>query len=418
MVRRFFKKRILAGCLVVMLLSVLMSSTTITVVADVGVYYSYTLENGKATITEFHPLSFAGDLTIPATIDGYPVTAIGSEAFLACTSLKSVTIPSGVESIGDSAFYGCKSLTSITIPHSVTTIGSLSFSECSSLKSVSLPKDIKVIDYFTFRYCTSLKSVTIPYGVTEIRNFAFSNCTSLESVTIPDSVTILCESSFSNCTSLKRIVIPKSVRSMKQWSFFNCTSLADVWYIGESREDVGVHSSNYAVFDATWHCVSRCPNDLHYAMGCDEVCAACHTKLEGINEHFYDNACDTECAECETTRSVGEHVYVDGEDLDCNHCGFVRTIDTSPTTSPTNMVFTNRYTMLGVIAFFVLIVVVCIAIHVKNRKVLATKNADAMPPYPLDTAATNEFCGNCGNLFTSSDPFCSKCGCSRHENNV
>ena len=73
------------------------------------------------------------DVVIPSTIDGKRVTRIGDEAFSACTSLTSVTIPDSVTSIGDSAFYRCTNLTSVTIPDSVTSIGWGAFYGCESL---------------------------------------------------------------------------------------------------------------------------------------------------------------------------------------------------------------------------------------------------------------------------------------------
>jgi len=86
----------------------------------------YKLENGTLTITGCDPKP-TGDLIIPDTIDGFPVTSIGSEAFADCTGLTSVTLPSSLKSIGDLAFYGCSKLTSLKIPSSVTSIGYWAF---------------------------------------------------------------------------------------------------------------------------------------------------------------------------------------------------------------------------------------------------------------------------------------------------
>ena len=77
---------------------------------------------------------------------------IGNYAFLSCTALASITIPSGVTSIGTDAFSGCYSLASITIPSGVTGISSNAF-----------------------RSCYSLASITIPSGVTNIYAGAFNN---------------------------------------------------------------------------------------------------------------------------------------------------------------------------------------------------------------------------------------------------
>ncbi|MDR1629871.1 MAG: leucine-rich repeat domain-containing protein [Oscillospiraceae bacterium] len=64
------------------------------------------------------------------------VTSIGKNVFRYCSSLESVTIPNGITSIGESAFYYCSSLTNIVIPNSVTSIGNLAFLNCTSITSI------------------------------------------------------------------------------------------------------------------------------------------------------------------------------------------------------------------------------------------------------------------------------------------
>ena len=126
---------------------------------------TYTTTNGEVTITDCNE-GATGELVIPATIDGNPVTSIGSDAFF-FTSLTSITIPYGVTSIGYGAFAMC-GLTSITIPNSVTSIGGGAFYECRSLFRITIPDGVTSIGSGAFRECDSLTSITIPDGVTSI----------------------------------------------------------------------------------------------------------------------------------------------------------------------------------------------------------------------------------------------------------
>ncbi len=199
---------------------------------------------------------------------------IADGAFVNCTSLKSVSIPSSVKTIGIGAFGYCSSLKSVTIPKRVTSISGVTFESCTNLKSVTIPKGVKSIGVAAFRGCTSLKSVTIPRSVKTIDDLAFYGCTSLKSVTIPKSVKtiggsafddtkivedsksdfvyvdkwlIYCKSwnltsakiksgtvgiadgVFSECgENLQSVSIPKSVKTIGNQAFFNCESLKSV----------------------------------------------------------------------------------------------------------------------------------------------------------------------------------------------
>ena len=101
-----------------------------------GITWTYTVSGGKALVGNGRsspavpPITTGAlTITIPSTINGYPVTSIGDYAFYWRSGLTSVTIPDSVTSIGDWAFYWC-SVKSVTIPDSVTSIAEDAFSNC------------------------------------------------------------------------------------------------------------------------------------------------------------------------------------------------------------------------------------------------------------------------------------------------
>ena len=139
--------------------------------------YTYTSTNGTVTITGY--TGSGGDITIPSTIRGLPVTSIGDFAFYDCANLVKITIPSSVSSIGDFAFYDCANLIQITIPSSVSSIGAATFFCCSSLDNISIPDSVSNIGFAAFFGCGSLTSMNIPNSVGSIGGHAFYGCSNL-----------------------------------------------------------------------------------------------------------------------------------------------------------------------------------------------------------------------------------------------
>lgn len=145
------------------------------------------------------------------------------------SSIKQVSIETGVTSIGDHAFKNCTNLTNITISDSVTSIGIRVFESCSSLKSLVIPNGVTAINMYTFLHCTDLTSITIPDSITSIGFGAFYDCKKLESFTIPSGVTSIGNVAFCGCNSLSGvIVIPRGVVKIGNSTFAYCYNLSGI----------------------------------------------------------------------------------------------------------------------------------------------------------------------------------------------
>ena len=236
------------------------------VVVDGGVHVGNTNAPYAAVSTDI-----SGQLVLPETIEGMPVTEIGPEAFSGCANLTEVVLPAsvtnicmlafngcelftdihlseGLASIGDYAFQGCVSLGEIDFPSSLRRLGVGSFSGCNSLKSVFIPGGVSLDSRKTtrqmpvsttttaangvttttvisgydlvpdglgaFQECAALESVTVAEGVDTIGAFAFRRCRNLETVSLPESLEAICPGAFSECPSLREIRLPEKLKTI------------------------------------------------------------------------------------------------------------------------------------------------------------------------------------------------------------
>ena len=133
------KKRILSIMLIlVMLLSVSpLGAFNLTASAETSGIFTYRLvEALNIVYVSGLSKSVSGSITIPSTIDGYPVEGIDSEAFKNCTTLKNVKLSSGITRIEYNAFDGCANLESMIIPKSLSVVNYKAFANCPNAKYV------------------------------------------------------------------------------------------------------------------------------------------------------------------------------------------------------------------------------------------------------------------------------------------
>jgi hypothetical protein len=207
--------------------------------------FAVNVNNNTAAIAGY--LGSNSDITIPAMIDGIPVTKIGDRAF-AYSSLTNVTIPNSVTTIGASAFEFCGALTNVTIPASVTKIG-VGALACPNLTNITVqvgnPLYSSVNGVLFYENQTTIAqcpagfegNYTIPNSVTNIGDEAFYDCFRLTSVAIPNSVTTIGDSAFEG-SFLYSVTIPDSVTSIGDNAFYYCSLLRSVT-IGSGVTNVG-----------------------------------------------------------------------------------------------------------------------------------------------------------------------------------
>lgn len=222
---------------------------------------SYTTNNGAITITRFDCSD--GSVSIPGTINGWPVVGIGDRAFAGCLGLTNVTLGSGVMELGASVFSGCTNLVTIkvhalnpvfssvdgvlfdrhrtvliqfpegkdgsyAIPKTVTRLGAGSFAHCRRLSGIVIPYSVTTVEDGAFIGCTGFTNVALGSGVVGLGKNAFQGCTNLTSVTIPNSITSIADGVFLDCLSLTGVVIPAGVVSLGNRVFAGCAALTQL----------------------------------------------------------------------------------------------------------------------------------------------------------------------------------------------
>jgi hypothetical protein len=116
--------------------------------------YIYTTNNGAITITGY--IGAGGTVTLPNTINGYPVTSIGDNAFEYNNNLTNLIVGTNVLSLGRNTFAFATNLASVIIPNSVTNIVGGTFYTCTNLVSITLGSSIRNVGDSAFANDASL----------------------------------------------------------------------------------------------------------------------------------------------------------------------------------------------------------------------------------------------------------------------
>lgn len=182
-------------------------------------------------------------LTVPQTVDGHTVVAIGERFLSSCTGVEEVLLPDTVKIIGADAFNGCADLTTLNIPEAVTEIGERAFAGCGKLKNLTSSSGSFTVSDFVLYTADCKRVVAAPYcrtailpqSVTSIAPYAFHCSENLKTVVLPESICSIGEGAFADCSGLEWITFQGLEPEMGEFLFFAVT--ADAYASWESEQD-------------------------------------------------------------------------------------------------------------------------------------------------------------------------------------
>ncbi len=316
--------------------------------------YYYTIEDGEVTITGHRYI--AGDMTVPAEIEGCPVTAIGSYAFKSGGAMTSITLPESVTTLGYGAFYECESLKSIYAP-GVVEIGDYAFFDCSWLTKATFSENIKMVGRMAFTYTTILKMdvqdgvyyigtvaveastnsigdvVSLREGTTCVAEDCF-NSNWMTGLKLPASLKYISEEAFYNCYKLQAVVIPDTVEWVGDGAFASCDKLMAI-KVGGYTEFEGnpfefdYDATVYSEVGSAWHILA-----MNYGLGFDT--------MDNAPAILYARASDDlNCVNVvvETKNAADTTLFAIGYDADGERVAVKRLVN-GKTTFPTDKVET------------------------------------------------------------------------------
>lgn len=158
------------------------------------------------------------------------VVRIEKDAFLNCSSLRSIVIPATVSSIVPSA--GCTSLEEISVSGANTSYASsdgvLLSGDAKSILwfpmgkrgDYALPATVTAVGPYAFRDC-SIEKFVFPAGLTKIGECAFYN-SKVKEVVLPSTLKMLPTGVFQKCADLKTVRLGNDVELLSDYVFDGC----------------------------------------------------------------------------------------------------------------------------------------------------------------------------------------------------
>lgn len=239
--------------------------------AIVGTVEDFEIEAVNGTVTILSYKGTKEHLSIPAEINGLPVTAIADGAFAGPekettkeedkteaegttsettaeespkkepqTLLKTLIIPESITTIGTGILARCDTLHSLQTPlmgankESTQYLGYLFGATThednardipASLKCLRITGEWQSMPAYSLFDCNDLVCISLPEDVTVLEKFALFNGASLRQIDGLENVTVFGDRALMNCSSLQTVTISNNAQSIGFGAFEGCDSL-------------------------------------------------------------------------------------------------------------------------------------------------------------------------------------------------
>ncbi len=230
-----FKKLLSFSLSIILMVSLFTSFDSVSFAGnDITTYLTYEIKGNGMVINECDE-AVSGNVVIPDTIEGYPVTELASYAFSFCSNMTGITLPESLTTIGEQAFLCCYKLKSITIPSGVTSIGDNAFSDCNSLAQIYVAADNA---YFS----SDNKGVLFDKEKTTLLRFPPDNPTTEYS--LPESTTTIANRAFVGNYNLKKLFFNAALKNTELHSY---SSLQNLEFLFVDAENENFSSSENGI---------------------------------------------------------------------------------------------------------------------------------------------------------------------------
>lgn len=246
--------------------------------------FSYYETDDYAVITG---CKLSGNVTIPETINGKPVTVIDDGTF-SDSYIYNVEIPDTVKYIGDSAFQR-SNLENLTLPDSLEYIGESAFTHNSIAGKITMPENVKYIGANAFSW-NEITQITLNDGLGVIGDEAFYS-NKIDSLFIPNSV-------YSYGKDLVRfayeITFGSGCKNIEDY-ISNSDSFRRIGIINVDENNPDYSSENGILYNKDKSVLIYCPQsnplkELYIPNTVNEICDEAFTKNQYLESVYIPNS--------------------------------------------------------------------------------------------------------------------------------